>query len=153
MGICRDCPSELPQEGPDVHPAFRRVLCDGCRRRVKREAKRRAKGPPKPGPARRERRPASERLEGTRLSRLYQRIRDYVGSLKAGRPCLDCGLSFPPVCMDFDHRPTETKVREISKCRTVTQVDTEVAKCDLICSNCHRLRTEARRLALLSARG
>jgi hypothetical protein len=145
MTICRDCPSQLPFEGPDVHPTSRRILCDDCKRRVRRAAKRRRKGPPKPAPKKRERR-LSVKLPGSKQSRLLQRIRSYVNSLK-NRPCHDCGLSFPPVCMDFDHRPTESKGREVSVCRTVVQVDAEVAKCDLVCANCHRLRTEARRLA------
>jgi len=57
---------------------------------------------------------------------------------------MDCGNSFPPVCMDFDHRPGEEKIKEISKCKSKAQVDVEVLKCDLVCSNCHRIRTSRR---------
>ena len=62
---------------------------------------------------------------------------------KATNPCLDCGVMYPAVCMDFDHRDPTTKRFLIShglhnSCATVM---TELLKCDLVCSNCHRLRT------------
>ena len=146
MSICRECPSPLPPDPPGLHPASRRVLCDGCRRTARRAARRATKGP-LPAPVKRERRPGPEKLPGTRLSRITQRRRDYIESLKAGRPCHDCGRSFPSFCMDFDHRPTEPKIREVSRCKTKTQVDAEVDTCDLVCACCHRIRTEERRLA------
>lgn len=62
-------------------------------------------------------------------------------------PCMDCGGTYPPICMDFDHRPGEKKVADVSKLRRSATVDAilaEIAKCDLVCSNCHRIRTYAR---------
>lgn len=65
------------------------------------------------------------------------------------QPCMDCGNRFPPVCMDFDHRPGETKIVEVShlanRIASPERIRAEIAKCDLVCANCHRLRTEARR--------
>ena len=60
---------------------------------------------------------------------------------------MDCGGSFPPVCMDFDHRDGSTKVNSIAhwSLSDLPGLMAEVAKCDLVCANCHRLRTEARR--------
>ena len=64
-------------------------------------------------------------------------------------PCLDCKLHFPPVCMDFDHIPGRGKKEfEISVTgrRTSTKrLLEEIAKCEVICSNCHRIRTKERR--------
>lgn len=60
-------------------------------------------------------------------------------------PCLDCGQKFPPECMDFDHRVPATKLFDVSlgvvSGRSVESVKEEIAKCDLICANCHRIRT------------
>jgi hypothetical protein len=59
-------------------------------------------------------------------------------------PCIDCKVSYPWMVMDFDHRPGETKVAEVSKLATsasVQKIRDEIAKCDVVCSNCHRLRT------------
>jgi hypothetical protein len=62
------------------------------------------------------------------------------------KPCMDCGGSFPPECMDFDHRPGEVKVLQVSLMAryNLDKMLAEIAKCDLICSNCHRIRTKNR---------
>lgn len=61
------------------------------------------------------------------------------------RPCADCGNTFPEVCMDFDHRDPSKKLEAISRMvhRAVSweRLEAELAKCDLVCSNCHRIRT------------
>jgi hypothetical protein len=66
------------------------------------------------------------------------------------KPCMDCGHSFPPECMDFDHRPGEVKIGCVGTLRAWTapieMIIEEIAKCDLVCSNCHRIRTTKRRL-------
>ena len=58
--------------------------------------------------------------------------------LKSG-PCMDCGQVFPPYVMDLHHRDPSTKLRAVSKCAIADMAD-EAAKCDLLCSNCHRIR-------------
>lgn len=149
MRICRDCPTELPVSNLPVY--FQPVLCDECRQRNKREKKRaqkkraRAAKPKKLGSPPRIRRTGPEKLPGSVKSRVLQRVRAFVESCKQA-PCLDCGLSFPSVCMDFDHRSTEVKLREVSSCKTMNAVQVEMAKCDLVCACCHRIRT-AKRLA------
>src|SRR5678815_5082071 len=71
-----------------------------------------------------------------------------IASLKAS-PCMDCGLRFPSQCMDFDHRPGEIKSFPVSYAARNTvslkRVADEIAKCDLVCANCHRLRTYVHR--------
>lgn len=63
-------------------------------------------------------------------------------------PCKDCQQSFPPEAMDFDHRDPATKSFSIATFgRRVAKsvLLAEIAKCDLVCSNCHRVRTVRRR--------
>jgi hypothetical protein len=64
-------------------------------------------------------------------------------------PCLDCGRRFPPCVMQFDHRDPATKKFMISRSRTRGHATllAEVAKCDIVCTNCHRDRTFKRRVA------
>lgn len=63
-------------------------------------------------------------------------------------PCADCGGRFPAYCMDFDH-VRGVKVMAVS--RMIRQavawekVLAEVAKCEVVCANCHRIRTQERR--------
>lgn len=63
------------------------------------------------------------------------------------RPCLDCGRQFPPFVMDFDHRDGEIKLGNIGSLIqrwSWARLQTEIEKCDLICANCHRIRTARR---------
>ena len=72
-------------------------------------------------------------------------VRAKVAGLKTG-PCVDCGGRFPPEAMDFDHLPGETKAFELSRAHRHPwdKVLAEAAKCELVCANCHRVRTTAR---------
>lgn len=74
-----------------------------------------------------------------------RRVRDLLSRLK-DRPCADCGGRFPTVCMDFDHRPGTEKKFSVSgaSSRKHEAIMDEVAKCDVVCANCHRIRTAAR---------
>lgn len=87
-----------------------------------------------------------EHIAAHAASKLARR-RAYIAQMKA-RPCVDCGGQFPPECMDFDHVRGE-KVGDISKMLlwTTEHLHDELAKCDLVCANCHRVRTHERRRA------
>lgn len=66
------------------------------------------------------------------------------------KPCIDCLHAFPPVVMDFDHRNPEEKLFSISaNFRTNERLlREEIAKCDVVCANCHRIREGRRRAGL-----
>lgn len=62
-------------------------------------------------------------------------------------PCSDCGNKYPPWVMDWDHRDGETKLSNVSRLGATKwrkAVIEEIAKCDLVCANCHRQRTHDR---------
>ena len=70
--------------------------------------------------------------------RFYRSLKD--------KPCMDCGMSYPYYVMDFDHRNGKAKKfnpTELSK-RTKRTILKETKKCDLVCSNCHRIRSYKR---------
>jgi hypothetical protein len=57
--------------------------------------------------------------------------------------CIFCGES-NPIVLDFDHRDHKEKEYNISKMITTYNWNTillEIEKCDVLCSNCHRIRT------------
>ena len=72
-------------------------------------------------------------------------------------PCVDCGATLSPHQMDFDHRDPRIKSFRLTAGRAMLAAwDTllkEVAKCDIVCANCHRLRTRALHAATIAARG
>ncbi|MHB8632245.1 MAG: hypothetical protein ACYC9W_09990 [Candidatus Limnocylindria bacterium] len=71
----------------------------------------------------------------------------WLRSLKAGRPCTDCGRVFEPQVMQWDHLPQFEKIGDISggfPGRTEDEILREIAKCELVCTNCHTIRTFTR---------
>lgn len=66
------------------------------------------------------------------------------------RPCADCGNRFPWYVMEFDHRSPGDKVGDIANMKNyVTGLPkflAELAKCDVVCANCHAARTHHRKI-------
>lgn len=98
-----------------------------------------------------------EKLEKRRAGALREQKagelrRQYIRDYKRGKPCKDCGGCFEAVQMDFDHRSQADKLSQINelaaKRKSWKAIHEEIAKCDLVCSNCHRLRTEKQRMAV-----
>lgn len=71
-------------------------------------------------------------------------LREYVIELK-DRPCTDCNVKYPYYVMQFDHLGLEEKAFDISRLPSKKAIDTEVKKCELVCANCHAVRTFQRR--------
>jgi hypothetical protein len=65
-------------------------------------------------------------------------------ALKDGKPCADCGAIYHPAAMQWDHLPGAEKLASVADlCRKNNRqrVLEEIAKCELVCSNCHAVRT------------
>lgn len=85
------------------------------------------------------------RNKGSERDRMRERARVTKARLveEAGGKCMDCGGAFPVECFDFDHRDPFTKGGNVSRL-CVSSYDAakaEADKCDLVCANCHRIRT------------
>jgi len=62
--------------------------------------------------------------------------------------CADCGRRYPPYVMDFDHvrgKKAMNVARMVNQRRSLKKIREEIAKCEVVCSNCHRIRTWTRR--------
>jgi hypothetical protein len=83
------------------------------------------------------------RQEKVRADR--QEYVEWLDSLKEGRPCTDCGVVYPPYVMEWDHLPGAEKTIELANTRRAAfgkrRILAEIAKCELVCANCHRERT------------
>lgn len=83
----------------------------------------------------------SNRVKMARDRRMI--LRAFVTSCKINKKC-KCGES-DIRCMDFHHRDPKTKLHNVSdmpmKGLALSKIRDEIAKCDLICSNCHRKET------------
>jgi hypothetical protein len=64
------------------------------------------------------------------------------------KPCADCGGTFHFSAMDFDHVRGKKRF-EIAPLKaigtSVKRLLAEIEKCDVVCSNCHRVRTYKQR--------
>lgn len=64
---------------------------------------------------------------------------DYVRTIKKNGSCADCGIKDWRV-LDFDHLPEYEKSFTIGstiRYRSIAALDAEIAKCELVCANCH----------------
>jgi hypothetical protein len=113
-------------------------------------------------PPRRDQRPknveyyaANRQREIDRVRRRQEATTAFLRKLR-DVPCRDCGGRFAPHQMDFDHRDPSTKAFTLCSGRAALknrdQILAEAAKCDVVCTNCHRLRTRARHRQWLSSR-
>lgn len=60
------------------------------------------------------------------------------------QPCADCELKYPYPVMEFDHVRGEKVAnvsRMVSQGVSLEKILIEVEKCDVVCANCHRIRT------------
>lgn len=69
--------------------------------------------------------------------------RSLYNELKENTPCKMCGKTYPNYVMDFDHRDPATKKHPVSAMmgHSWKAIQEEIAKCDLLCANCHRVKT------------
>ena len=86
------------------------------------------------------------------LYKVQQRHRDrnhsHMWEILIKSSCIDCGTTDPRV-LEFDHRVSEEKSFDISRAvsgstRSWRLIEEEIKKCDIVCSNCHRIRTLTR---------
>lgn len=71
-----------------------------------------------------------------------------IAAYKLERGCADCGYSAHPAALEFDHLPGSMKKFNIGgKVASYSEKTLweEIAKCDVVCANCHNIRTAERR--------
>ena len=75
----------------------------------------------------------------------HYRAKELIRTLK-DQPCSDCGNSYPYYVIDFDHIAGAKKfgLGKI-KNNSIEGILNEIAKCDVVCANCHRKREWERR--------
>lgn len=83
-------------------------------------------------------------------TRRYEEKKEFVNKLKE-KPCVDCGIQYPPHIMQFDHvrGVKEKDIAKMALCKASNEaILEEITKCDLVCCNCHADRTHKRRQQL-----
>jgi len=136
--VCRICDQEGPMSDFLVSGCKGRI-CAKCRysRGMERQRQRRST------PAGRARYREYQRAASRRS---YQRLKKFLDELRS-KPCTDCGGTFPSVCMEFDHRDGRGSGLTVTTAAggSMATLLAEIERCDLVCANCHRIRTAAQR--------
>jgi hypothetical protein len=89
-----------------------------------------------------------------RLPPSWQRridMQDANDSIKVARGCADCGWARWARGLDWDHvrgPKVATIAIMIGRRDSWQAIEDEMAKCEVVCANCHRVRTHERRLAV-----
>lgn len=67
------------------------------------------------------------------------------------QPCVDCNITWHPLVMTFDHVDRSQKKHTIANIRAMRPkfFDLEVAKCEVVCRNCHQIREYLRDIGVL----
>src|ERR1017187_1622043 len=131
------------------HGSYCRYTRHGCRCPLCRESNRKHYCEYKPSKSAKQ-----HRIEYDKEARHSKKVnrREYIQQLKSV-PCKDCGKTFPWYCMDHDHVPERGK-REflishwVSRQMKWDKLEKELAKCDIICAICHRVRTRKRQFPM-----
>lgn len=81
---------------------------------------------------------------GQRNKALIEERTQYLVAFLREHPCVDCGEA-DPIVLEFDHlRDKKFGIATGIRNRNWNDVLDEIAKCDVVCANCHRRRTAKR---------
>jgi hypothetical protein len=77
------------------------------------------------------------------MTLLKEQRREVLDAYKLAFGCERCGYRDDPLALDFDHKDPSQKGGTVSQMLSYTwdRIFTEVAKCRVLCANCHRVRT------------
>jgi hypothetical protein len=88
----------------------------------------------------------SER-EKQRILANNKKVREFSRDLirtKKDIPCADCGVKYPYWVMQFDHLYDKSFNIATALHRRISVLEDEIAKCEVVCANCHADRTYRR---------
>jgi hypothetical protein len=74
-----------------------------------------------------------------------QQFKKRLSEIKEASGCMDCGET-NPIVLDFDHLHNKkyNVSRMIHDGFSWAAIKKEIAKCEVVCANCHRIRTHDR---------
>lgn len=78
---------------------------------------------------------------------IHKAYKELTNKIKMEKGCADCGFNSNPCALQFDHLPEHVKLCKVSSMHGYAKekVLKEIEKCEVVCGNCHALRTEKRR--------
>lgn len=132
--ICKKCENDLPEEFfnyKNKKEKIKQSFCKECTSNYRKEYYNKNK---------------EKAIEYSKKTTKDIRIRNrqFVWDYLKEHPCIECGEK-NPVTLEFDHRDEKTKVMDISSAVdngwSIKKISEEIKKCDVLCSNCHKVKT------------
>lgn len=80
----------------------------------------------------------------TYMRERYRKNTLVIRQLKLDRGCKDCGYNTNHAALEFDHlngRDSDRDTVAQLMGKSINRIMEEIAKCDVVCANCHRIRT------------
>lgn len=73
------------------------------------------------------------------------KMRLFIDSFK-NKECMDCNIKYPSYVMQFDHIGTDKEydIANLATHGSYSKVENEIKKCEVVCANCHAIRTHKR---------
>jgi len=134
---CKICVLSALKQRYDSDTEFRQKKIENSRKNQERNAERTSK-------RKREHYQRNKQKYKDKNDQFYLECKELIKKEK-DISCMDCGQRYPYYVMDFDHRDPKEKKFGIAQaawmCSTIKKVREEIEKCDVVCSNCHRIRT------------
>jgi len=78
-----------------------------------------------------------------RNARRLAEVRQFIADFKLAAGCKDCGYKRHHAALDFDHVRGEKRIN-VCNARSISAALKEIEKCEVVCANCHRIRTYVR---------
>ena len=69
-----------------------------------------------------------------------RKIKEFLAAYKIKKRCKDCGYYKHHSALEFDHVRGK-KMLNVCFAKSIAQAEKEIKKCDVVCANCHRIRT------------
>jgi len=67
----------------------------------------------------------------------------FIHKEKLKQGCVCCGYKENPYALDFDHLDPASKIDGVARMstRNIEKIKEEILKCQVLCANCHRIKT------------
>lgn len=79
-----------------------------------------------------------------RTNRRRTELSRKIWDIKEASGCIDCGEKYPHFMLEFDHLPGYEKINSpayLARSYTLEKAMQEIEKCEIVCANCHKIRT------------
>jgi len=87
--------------------------------------------------------PERKKEKQIKANKRAEKTRKFIANYKMEKGCADCGYNKHHSALEFDHINGD---KQINVCfsKSIAQAKKEIEKCEVVCANCHRIRSYKR---------